>query len=90
MMLQRKTVVASLIGIGLFASGFAIGQDGGLWQRHPNLAQAEQACHQADQYLLAAQQANHWDLHGHAQHAEQLLKDADHEIWAAARDADHR
>jgi hypothetical protein len=89
-MMQRKTVVASLIGLGLFASGFAIGQDNGLWQRHPNLAQAEQSCHQADQYLLNAQHANHWDLHGHAAKAEQMLRDADREIWAAARDSDHR
>jgi hypothetical protein len=86
----RKTVWASIIGLGLFAGGIAVGQDGGLWARHPNLAQAERACHQADQYLLAAQQANHWDLHGHAKHAEELLSGADREIWAAARDADHQ
>lgn len=86
----RNIVWVSLLGLGLFAAGIAVGQDDGLWQRHPNLAQAERSCHQADQYLLDAQRANRWDMHGHASRAEQLLRDADREIWAAARDADRR
>jgi hypothetical protein len=29
-------------------------------------------------------------MHGHAAHAQQLLQQADREIWAAARDSDRR
>ncbi|MGC2637805.1 MAG: hypothetical protein WA294_11545 [Acidobacteriaceae bacterium] len=87
-MIQRKTVAASLIGLGLFASGVAIGQDPGMWARHPHLRDAEQMCHQADDHLLAAQRLNHWDMDGHAARAEGLLRQADQEIRAAAISAD--
>jgi hypothetical protein len=90
----RQLTWMSLIALAGIAGGFAIAQDHDhdrdLWRRHPNLAQAERLTHQADGYLQAAQRANHWDLHGHAQHAEELLQQADREIWEAARDADHR
>ncbi len=89
-MTRRKVIGVSVLCLGLVTTGVGIAQDNGLWARHPNLAQAEQFTHQADQALLAAQQANNWDLHGHAKHAEQLLQQADREIWAAARDADRR
>jgi hypothetical protein len=91
-MKPRQLTWMFLIALVGMAGGFAIAQDHdhGLWRRHPNLAQAEQLTHQADGYLRAAQRANHWDLHGHAQHAEQLLQEADREIWEAARDADRR
>jgi len=87
-MVQRKTVLASLLGLGLFATGIAIGQDPGLWARHPHLRDAEQLTHQADQELLAAQRANGWDLGGHAARAEGLIAQADREIRAAAIAAD--
>jgi len=84
---RRKVFWGSVLCLGLVTTGVGLAQDG-LWARHPNLAAAEHFTHQADGALLAAQQANHWDLHGHAQHAEELLRQADREIWAAARDAD--
>lgn len=93
---RRQLTWTSLVALAGIAGGFAIAQDHdrdrdrGLWRRHPNLAQAERLTHQADGYLQAAQRANHWDLGGHAQHAEQLIQEADREIWEAARDADHR
>lgn len=90
-MKPRQIAWMSVIALAGIAGGYAIAQDhdNGLWRRHPILAQAERATHQADGYLLDAQRANHWDLHGHAQHAEQLIQQADKEIWEAARDADH-
>ena len=90
----RQIAWMSVIALAGVAGGFAIAQDRDhdrdrdLWRRHPNLAQAERLTHQADGYLVAAQRANHWDLQGHAQHAEQLLQQADREIWEAARAAD--
>ena len=85
----RKLTWGSILCLACFAGGIAVAQ-GGMWRGHPNLAAAEQATHQADQYLLAAQHANHWDLAGHAAHAEQLLRQADREIRAAAMAANHR
>jgi len=70
----------TLLGLALLVGGIAIGQN---WRRHPNLAAADQAVHQAIESLHAAQRANHYDLAGHAAHAEQLLHQADNEIRAA-------
>lgn len=71
----------ALLGLAVLAGGIAIGQD---WGRHPNLGAADQAVHQALDALHAAQRANHYDLAGHAAHAEQLLRQADREIRASA------
>ena len=86
----RQLAWTSLIALAGIAGGYAIAQDHDhdLWRRHPNLAQAERLTHQASDYLVAAQRANHWDMHGHAAHAQELLQQADREIWEAARDAD--
>ena len=53
-------------------------------KRHPNLAAAQQLSHQAWEKVVAAQKANEWDMEGHAQHAKELLDQANQELKAAA------
>jgi hypothetical protein len=58
--------------------------------RHPNLAAAQQLSAQAFERLTQAQQANEWDLGGHAARAKQLLIQANDEIKAAALASNQR
>jgi len=52
--------------------------------RHPNLAAAQRLSQQAFEKIVAAQQANEWDMQGHAQKAKDLLDQANKELRAAA------
>ena len=58
--------------------------------RHGNLAAAQAMSRQAYNYLTAAQQANEYDLGGHAAKAKQLLDQANQEIKLAAIAANNR
>jgi hypothetical protein len=59
--------------------------------RHPNLAAAQRLATKAYEKVVAAQQANEWDLGGHAQKAKDLLDEVNRELKAAAEtaNADH-
>ncbi|MGO9232489.1 MAG: hypothetical protein ACLQKA_25105 [Bryobacteraceae bacterium] len=59
-------------------------------RRHPNLAAAQQLSHQAWEKVVAAQEANEWDMHGHAQKAKELLDQVNRELKAAAEEANRR
>ncbi|HEY7402225.1 MAG TPA: hypothetical protein VIB39_01785 [Candidatus Angelobacter sp.] len=52
--------------------------------RHPNLAAAQRLSGQAFDKIVAAQQANEWDLNGHAQKAKELLDQVNRELKMAA------
>jgi hypothetical protein len=58
--------------------------------RHPNLAAAQRLSEQAWQKIVAAQEANEWDMQGHAQKAKNLLDEANKELKAAAEAANRR
>jgi hypothetical protein len=58
--------------------------------RHGNLAQAQQLTRQAFDRLTAAQQANEFQLGGHAGHAKDLLRQAADEMRMAADAANRR
>jgi len=58
--------------------------------RHPNLAAAQRACGSAYDRIVQAQQANEFDLGGHAQKAKDLLVQAADELKEAAQTANHR
>jgi hypothetical protein len=88
-MKARNIIGISVLGLGLFAGGIAVGQDPGMWARHPNLRDAEQECHHAQDHLHAAQASNDFDMQGHASNAARLLQEADREIRAACFAADH-
>ena len=55
--------------------------------RHPNLAAAQRLSRQAWQRVVDAQQANEWDMQGHAQKAKELLDQANNELKLAAQAA---
>ncbi|MEW9625099.1 hypothetical protein [Rhodanobacter geophilus] len=52
--------------------------------RHPNIAAAQRLTDQAYHRIVAAQQANEWDMDGHAAKAKDLLDQASRELKAAA------
>ena len=60
-------------------------------KRHPNLAAAQKLSRKAFEKIVAAQQANEWDMDGHAQKAKELLEQVNHELKEAAEAANrHR
>jgi hypothetical protein len=52
--------------------------------RHPHLAAAQRFCDKADKAIHAAQEANEFDLAGHAAQAMQLLDQANAQLKMAA------
>lgn len=55
--------------------------------RHPNLAAAQRLCQEAVQRISAAQEANEFDMGGHAKKAKTLLDEANSELKMAAEAA---
>jgi len=58
--------------------------------RHPNLAAAQRLSTQAYERISQAQQANEWDMGGHAAKAKELLDQVNRELKEAAEVANHR
>ena len=58
--------------------------------RHPNLAAAQRFCLDAFEKINKAQEANEWDMGGHAKKAKELLVEAADEIKQAALAANGR
>ena len=58
--------------------------------RHPNIAAAQRLTEQAYNRISMAQQANEYDMNGHAQRAKDLLDQANRELKAAAETANVR
>jgi hypothetical protein len=58
--------------------------------RHPNLAAAQRLSLQAWEKITAAQQANEWDLQGHAKKAKELLDEVNRELKLAAETSNRR
>lgn len=57
--------------------------------RHPNIAAAQRLTDQAFHRITDAQQANEWDMDGHAAKAKDLLDQANRELKMAAEAANH-
>ncbi len=76
-------VVASLVLIG----GVAIAEQPATnvsKGRHPNLSAAQRLSLQAYEKITAAQEANEFDMQGHAAKAKQLLEQVNNELKQAA------
>jgi hypothetical protein len=58
--------------------------------RHGNIARAQEYSRNAFDAMTQAQQANEFDMGGHAEHAKQLLAQANDEMKLAAEWANHR
>lgn len=84
---MKKTLLGLLLGAALFVGGMAFAQkpvENVNPHRHPNLAAAQRLCDQAYNKIVAAQQANEWDMEGHAQKAKDLLDQANRELKKSA------
>ena len=56
-------------------------------KKHPNIAAAQHLSEQAYKKISEAQQANEWDMDGHAAKAKDLLDQVNRELKAAAEAA---
>jgi len=87
---MRKLLLGSTLVIAMLFGGLAqaqMGQMGGkekVGKRHPNLMAAQHHIEQALDKIKEAQQANEYDLGGHAAKAKDLLDEAYKEIKEAA------
>jgi hypothetical protein len=87
-----KTIISLTTGMGLglaLAGSLALARpaENVSGRRHPNLAAAQELVGQAFNKVTAAQQANEWDMPGHASKAKGLLDEANNELKAAAESA---
>lgn len=85
---RYKTIWTSVLCLGVITTSAGIAQQIGA--RHPNLAAAQHATEEAYQDIIRAQQANEYDLGGHAAHARDLLSQANAELRASAAAANRR
>jgi len=93
-MLKTRVVtllVATLLVIAGIAGGIAIAGPQPATNvskgKHPNLAAAQSLCLKAFDKINAAQQANEWDMQGHAKKAKELLDQVNNELKQAAQAA---
>ena len=89
----RTQVVIAVLGFLLVIGGVAVAQrprENVSGARHPNIAAAQRLCQQAWQRIEAAQQANEFDMQGHAQKAKELLDQANRELKLAAETANRK
>jgi hypothetical protein len=89
-MTKGKLVLGSVLGTALLCGGVAIAQKPERdisAQKHPNLAAAQRLADQAFNKISAAQEANEFDMNGHAAKAKELLDQANHELKMAAEAA---
>lgn len=87
-MKMHKVILGAGLAALLFTSGVLVGQDVG--RRHPNLMAAQRLMEQATARIDAAQQANEWDMGGHAAKAKELLGQAYEQVKMAAMAANRR
>jgi hypothetical protein len=80
---MKKSILAAL-SLLLLTSTVLIAQGKVSASRHPNLAAAQKFCNDAIRKVEAAQQANEWDMGGHARKAKALLAEAEGELKEAA------
>jgi hypothetical protein len=89
-MTKAKLVLSSVLGAALICGGVAMAQkpaENVSGKRHPNLAAAQRLSQEAFEKITAAQQANEWDMDGHAAKAKELLEQANQQIKQAAEAA---
>jgi hypothetical protein len=86
-LLTNRNSLLKLAGALVLLGGLAIAQrpkDNVSGGRHPNLAAAQRLSQQAWQRIVAAQEANEFDMQGHAQKAKGLLDEVNRELKLAA------
>ena len=86
---MKKSIVAA-VSLTLLGGAAAYAQGRVSAQKHPNLAAAQRFIDDAVTKITAAQQANEWDMGGHAKKAKELLAEASAECKEAALAANKR
>ena len=93
MSIIKARVLPALAGLLILIGGVAMAQrpkENVSPARHPNLAAAQRLSQQAWERIVAAQEANEWDLQGHAQRAKNLLDQTNNELKLAAEASNRR
>lgn len=89
--MRRNLLVRGLLVLTLLCTAAMFGQNPPArnisGRRHPNLNAAQRLTQQAYDKIVAAQQANEWDMEGHAAKAKDLLDQANRELKQAAQAA---
>jgi hypothetical protein len=91
-MTNRKLALGGVLSLALVCGGLAVAQmpkDNVSGHKHPNLAAAQHLSREAWEKITAAQQANEWDMDGHAAKAKELLDQVNKELKEAAEAANH-
>ena len=87
---MKKLLTTGVLGLVLAVGGDALAKPpvrNVSGKRHPNIAAAQRMSQQAFEKITAAQQANEWDMQGHAQKAKELLEQVNNELKQAAEAA---
>jgi len=87
---MSKSLIKLLLGAVLLCGGIIIAQQpvqNVNPHHHPNLAAAQRLSEQAYNKITAAQQANEWDMDGHAAKAKELLEQVNQQLKLAAEAA---
>ncbi len=88
--MNKKTLLGGTLAALLLCGGFVVAQmpqDNVSGKKHPNLAAAQRLSTQAYEKIIAAQQANEWDMQGHAQKAKELLDQVNEQLKLSAEAA---
>jgi hypothetical protein len=91
-MTKTKLALGGVLGLALICGGVAVAQmpkENVNPHKHPNIAAAQRLSQQAWEKVTAAQQANEWDMDGHAAKAKELLDQVNKELKLAAEAANH-
>jgi hypothetical protein len=83
----RRNLPIVVVMIALLTVGIALYAGNVSHARHPNLAAAQTLIEKAVHKISEAQEANEFDMNGHAAKAKSLLDDAYSEIKLAAESA---
>ncbi len=92
-MTKTKLALGGLLTFAMVCGGVAVAQmpkDNVSPHKHPNLAAAQRLSREAWEKITAAQQANEWDMNGHAAKAKELLDQVNNELKLAAETANHK
>ena len=89
-MTKTKIALTASLGMAILCGGVVLAQkpvENISGKKHPNLASAQRLSQQAWEKVSAAQQANEWDMQGHAAKAKELLDQVNTELKLAAESA---
>jgi hypothetical protein len=91
--MNKKRLAPYVIGSMLLLGGIGLAQPpkrNVSAARHPNIAAAQRLVQQAWEKITAAQEANEFDMEGHAKKAKELLDQVNNELKMAAEAANRK